>query len=79
MQKNDVDRVYLNFSDPWPKIRHAKRSLTHEEFLELYESILVDHAEIHFKTDNRGLFEYSLTSMSELWYVNKRCFTRFTC
>lgn len=63
-EKNDVDRVYLNFSDPWPKTRHAKRRLTHAEFLELYKSILVDHAEIHFKTDNRGLFEYSLTSMS---------------
>ncbi|MFJ5768263.1 tRNA (guanosine(46)-N7)-methyltransferase TrmB [Psychrobacillus sp. NPDC093180] len=63
-EKNDVDRVYLNFSDPWPKIRHAKRRLTHEGFLKLYESILVDNAEIHFKTDNRGLFEYSLISMS---------------
>ncbi|MER2170757.1 MAG: tRNA (guanosine(46)-N7)-methyltransferase TrmB [Psychrobacillus psychrodurans] len=63
-EKNDVDSVYLNFSDPWPKTRHAKRRLTHAEFLELYKSILVDHAEIHFKTDNRGLFEYSLTSMS---------------
>lgn len=63
-KKNDVERVYLNFSDPWPKMRHAKRRLTHEEFLKLYEAILVDNAEIHFKTDNRGLFEYSLTSMS---------------
>jgi len=63
-EKNDVDRVYLNFSDPWPKVRHAKRRLTHEVFLELYKSVLVDNAEIHFKTDNRGLFEYSLTSMS---------------
>ncbi|MFJ7827112.1 tRNA (guanosine(46)-N7)-methyltransferase TrmB [Psychrobacillus sp. NPDC096623] len=63
-EKNDVDRVYLNFSDPWPKTKHAKRRLTHAVFLELYKSILVDHAEIHFKTDNRGLFEYSLTSMS---------------
>lgn len=63
--KNDVSRVYLNFSDPWPKVRHAKRRLTHEGFLKLYESILTDHGEIHFKTDNRGLFEYSLISMSE--------------
>lgn len=62
--KNDVDRVYLNFSDPWPKSRHAKRRLTHEEFLKRYETILVDKAEIHFKTDNRVLFEYSLISMS---------------
>lgn len=63
--KGDVSRVYLNFSDPWPKTRHAKRRLTHEGFLNLYESILIDNGEIHFKTDNRGLFEFSLISMSE--------------
>ncbi|QCR33296.1 tRNA (guanosine(46)-N7)-methyltransferase TrmB [Lysinibacillus sp. SGAir0095] len=63
--KGDVSRVYLNFSDPWPKTRHAKRRLTHGGFLKLYESILIDNGEIHFKTDNRGLFEYSLVSMSE--------------
>ena len=62
--KGDVERVYLNFSDPWPKARHAKRRLTHEGFLAIYESILVDNGEIHFKTDNRGLFEYSLVSMN---------------
>lgn len=62
--KGDVDRVYLNFSDPWPKTRHAKRRLTHENFLRLYENVLVNQGEIHFKTDNRGLFEYSLVSMS---------------
>ena len=62
--KGDVSRVYLNFSDPWPKKRHAKRRLTHEGFLKLYESILIDNGEIHFKTDNRGLFEYSLVSMN---------------
>jgi len=64
-QKNDVHRIYLNFSDPWPKKRHAKRRLTHEKFLKIYESILVEEGEIHFKTDNRGLFEYSLVSMSQ--------------
>lgn len=63
-EKNEVSRVYLNFSDPWPKVRHAKRRLTHEGFLSLYESVLIDNGEIHFKTDNRGLFEYSLVSMS---------------
>lgn len=62
--KADVDRLYLNFSDPWPKARHAKRRLTHEGFLKIYESILVDNGEVHFKTDNRGLFEYSLVSMN---------------
>ena len=63
--KGDVARVYLNFSDPWPKARHAKRRLTHEGFLKLYESVLIDNGEIHFKTDNRGLFEYSLVSMNQ--------------
>jgi tRNA (guanine-N7-)-methyltransferase len=63
-EKNDVDRVYLNFSDPWPKIRHEKRRLTYKDFLKLYENILVDGGEIHFKTDNQGLFEYSLMSFS---------------
>ena len=56
--------MYLNFSDPWPKTRHEKRRLTHESFLNLYESVLVPGGEIHFKTDNRNLFEYSLVSMS---------------
>jgi tRNA (guanine-N7-)-methyltransferase len=63
--KNDVDRVYLNFSDPWPKTRHEKRRLTYKDFLKLYENILDDKGEIHFKTDNQGLFEYSLKSFSE--------------
>jgi tRNA (guanine-N7-)-methyltransferase len=63
--KGDVDRVYLNFSDPWPKVRHEKRRLTFDSFLRVYENILVDEGEIHFKTDNQGLFEYSLTSFSK--------------
>jgi len=63
--KDDVERVYLNFSDPWPKNRHEKRRLTYKTFLKLYEDILVDNGEIHFKTDNQGLFEYSLKSFSE--------------
>ena len=61
----DVDRVYLNFSDPWPKTRHEKRRLTFKSFLSVYEEILVPKGEIHFKTDNQGLFEYSLKSFSE--------------
>jgi tRNA (guanine-N7-)-methyltransferase len=63
--KGDVDRVYLNFSDPWPKSRHEKRRLTYDSFLQVYENILVDGGEIHFKTDNQGLFEYSLMSFSK--------------
>lgn len=61
----EVDRVYLNFSDPWPKVRHEKRRLTYEHFLSVYEKILVPNGEIHFKTDNQGLFEYSLMSFSK--------------
>lgn len=64
-EKDEVDRLYLNFSDPWPKTRHAKRRLTHDSFLKLYETVLPKNGEIHFKTDNRGLFEFSLMSISE--------------
>ncbi|MGN7388359.1 tRNA (guanosine(46)-N7)-methyltransferase TrmB [Sporosarcina sp. SAFN-015] len=63
-QAGELDRIYLNFSDPWPKSRHAKRRLTHESFLARYEKALKNRGEIHFKTDNRKLFEYSLVSMS---------------
>jgi tRNA (guanine-N7-)-methyltransferase len=63
--KGEVDRVYLNFSDPWPKTRHAKRRLTYKSFLSIYEDILPNQGEIHFKTDNQGLFESSLLSISE--------------
>jgi len=63
-QAGELDRIYLNFSDPWPKSRHAKRRLTHESFLARYEKVLKKRGEIHFKTDNRKLFEYSLVSMS---------------
>ena len=60
----EIDQVYLNFSDPWPKSRHEKRRLTYKSFLETYEKILHSEGEIHFKTDNRGLFEYSLVSLA---------------
>jgi tRNA (guanine-N7-)-methyltransferase len=60
----EIDRVYLNFSDPWPKNRHEKRRLTYKTFLQSYEDILIKGGEIHFKTDNQGLFEYSLKSFS---------------
>ncbi|MGE8206278.1 tRNA (guanosine(46)-N7)-methyltransferase TrmB [Heyndrickxia sp. NPDC080065] len=63
--KDDIERVYLNFSDPWPKNRHEKRRLTYKTFLKLYEDMMEDGGEIHFKTDNQGLFEYSLRSFSE--------------
>ncbi|MGM0443486.1 MAG: tRNA (guanosine(46)-N7)-methyltransferase TrmB [Fibrobacterota bacterium] len=60
----EVDRIYLNFSDPWPKKRHAKRRLTHKNFLDIFRKILAEEGEVHFKTDNRPLFEYSLQSMN---------------
>ena len=64
-EKGEVDRIYLNFSDPWPKPRHAKRRLTHENFLKLYEHITIPEGYLRFKTDNRLLFEYSLVSVTE--------------
>ncbi|WP_078379352.1 tRNA (guanosine(46)-N7)-methyltransferase TrmB [Sutcliffiella halmapala] len=63
-EKGEVAQVYLNFSDPWPKGRHEKRRLTYKDFLDLYKTVLIGQGEIHFKTDNRGLFEYSLMSFS---------------
>lgn len=60
-----VDRIYLNFSDPWPKAGHAKRRLTHRNFLMQYKRILKPDGAIFFKTDNRGLFDFSLEEFSE--------------
>ena len=61
----EVDRIYLNFSDPWPKDRHAKRRLTSPQFMEVYDKILKKDGTVEFKTDNRGLFDYSLESVPE--------------
>lgn len=58
--ENEIDRLYINFCDPWPKKRHAKRRLTYITFLQKYKKILVPRGEIHFKTDNRALFDFSL-------------------
>ncbi len=60
--ENEVDRIYLNFSDPWPKSCHAKRRLTSKVFLDQYKVILANDGQIFQKTDNRHLFEYSLES-----------------
>lgn len=57
---DEVDRIYINFCDPWPTKRHAKRRLTHRNLLEVYRSVLPDGGEIHFKTDNIGLFAFSI-------------------
>ena len=61
-----VDRLYINFCDPWPKKRHAKRRLTYIKFLELYKKILKRGGEIFFKTDNRGLFDFSLEQFASV-------------
>jgi tRNA (guanine-N7-)-methyltransferase len=64
-EKGEVDKIYLNFSDPWPKARHAKRRLTSREFLARYEKILAAQGCVEFKTDNRPLFEFSLEEVTE--------------
>lgn len=67
----EIDTIYLNFSDPWPKKRHAKRRLTSDTFLPIYDSIFKKDKRIVQKTDNVGLFEYSIVSLSNYGYVIK--------
>ena len=64
----EIDLIYLNFSDPWPKAKHAKRRLTSPIFLNIYDKIFKKDKNIVMKTDNTGLFEYSLESLSENGY-----------
>jgi len=66
---SEVDIIYLNFSDPWPKKRHANRRLTSSVFLEKYEKIFVDSKVICQKTDNQALFEYSVVNLSKYGYT----------
>lgn len=61
---HEITRLYLNFSDPWPKTRHAKRRLTYSSFLQTYRQVLKPDGEIHLKTDNEKLFEFSLNQMA---------------
>ena len=63
--KDEVDKIYLNFSDPWPKDRHAKRRLESRQFLERYSHILKDNGRIEFKTDNNDLFDFALEEVKE--------------
>lgn len=58
--ENEIDKIYLNFSDPWPKERHAKRRLLHRNFINQYKKIMKKGGEIEFKTDNLNLFNFSL-------------------
>ena len=61
----EVDRIYVNFCDPWPPKRQAKRRLTHGNFLKLYRKVLKDNGQIHFKTDNDPLFAFSLEQFEQ--------------
>ena len=66
---HEINHIYLNFSDPWPKNRHHLRRLSSTVFLEKYDSIFKDKQVIEMRTDNRDLFEYSLVSLSEYGYI----------
>lgn len=63
-EKGEIQKIYLNFSDPWPKSRHEKRRLTSDSFLSVYKDITCEDTVIEFKTDNRKLFEYSVISFN---------------
>ena len=67
----EIDLIYLNFSDPWPKNRNAKRRLTHERFLSRYDNVFKGEKKIFLKTDNTGLFEFSIESLSSYGYKLK--------
>ncbi len=69
----EVDGIYLNFSDPWPKDRHAKRRLPSKEFLARYDQILKPEGKVEFKTDNRGLFEFALEQVKEAGWKLEVC------
>ena len=70
--EGEVNRIYLNFSDPWPKDRHARRRLTSSDFLARYDQILDKKGRIEFKTDNVGLFDFSLEEInnSDVWHID---------
>lgn len=61
----EINRLYINFCDPWPKSRHGKRRLTHRRFLAMYQQLLAPGGAIHFKTDNRDLFDFSLAELTD--------------
>lgn len=73
--KNEVDKIYLNFSDPWPKDRHAKRRLTSRQFFARYNDILKPQGRVEFKTDNHDLFTFSLEEVEEAgWQLEAHTF-----
>ena len=73
--QGELDRIYLNFSDPWPKDRHAKRRLESRQFLARYDQILKKDGTIEFKTDNRALFDFALEEVEAAgWTLNEKTF-----
>lgn len=72
----EVEKIYLNFSDPWPKDRHAKRRLTSPDFMKVYDQVLAKDGRVEFKTDNQDLFTFSLDEInnSDIWHLD--AFTR---
>lgn len=68
-EEKEISKIFLNFSDPWPKSRHAKRRLTSESFLKIYKDLLGVDGIVEMKTDNRKLFEYSLTKFNEAGWI----------
>lgn len=72
----EVNRIYLNFSDPWPKDRHARRRLTSSEFLDRYDQFLAKDGRLEFKTDNIDLFNFSLEEIenSPIWHIDVHTF-----
>lgn len=65
----EIDKIYLNFSDPWPKDRHAKRRLTSVSHLARYDKVLTENGDLEFKTDNRPLFDFSLEQLEETGWI----------
>lgn len=71
----EIEKIYLNFSDPWPKDRHARRRLTSRDFLARYDKILTSQGRLEFKTDNRGLFDFSMEEAKESgWQIEKHTY-----
>lgn len=68
-EKGEVSKIYLNFSDPWPKDRHAKRRLTYRDFWNRYSQILKPEGQVIFKTDNRPLFDFSLEEVTAAGWI----------
>lgn len=66
---NEIDAIHLNFSDPWPKIAHQKRRLTHYNFLVIYQQLLAKHGRIILKTDNKDLMDFSLISLADFGFT----------